>query len=122
LTSLIDRQVMAVRRVYLVWTHPLFFETVHRLLSHQDVELVGESMDHEAARAEIARLRPDVVVLEEAEGGSSTDLVDFLQAGAKDVQILGLNLMDNELHVYQRRQRTVVHPGDLVDVIRGVRD
>jgi DNA-binding NarL/FixJ family response regulator len=122
LTSLIDRQVMAVRRVYLVWTHPLFFETVHRLLSHQDVELVGESMDHEAARAEIARLRPDVVVLEEAEGGSSTDLVDFLQAGAKDVQILGLNLMDNELHVYQRRQTTVVHPGDLVDVIRGVRD
>ncbi|OGT26143.1 MAG: hypothetical protein A2Z17_07815 [Gammaproteobacteria bacterium RBG_16_66_13] len=122
MTSLIDRQMMAVRRVYLVWTHPLFFETVHRLLSHQDVELVGESMDHKAARAEIARLRPDVVVLEEAEGGSSTDLVDFLQAGAKDVQILGLNLMDNELHVYQRRQRTVVHPGDLVDVIRGVRD
>jgi DNA-binding NarL/FixJ family response regulator len=113
---------MAIRRVYLVWTHPLFFETVHRLLSHQEVELVGESMDHEAARAEIARLRPDVVVLEEAEGGSRADLVDLLQAGAKDVQILGLNLMDNELHVYQRQQRTVVHPGDLVDVIRGVRD
>ncbi|HET7011369.1 MAG TPA: hypothetical protein VFI11_11375 [Anaerolineales bacterium] len=113
---------MPVRRVYLLWTHPLFFETVHRLLSHQEVELVGDSMDHDAGRQDIARLRPDVVVLEEEEGASRAELVDLLQGGATDVLILGLNLMNNELRVYQRQQRTVARPGDLLDVVRGTRD
>ena len=111
---------MAQQRVYLLWTHPLFFETVHRLLSDQDLDIVGESVNHEIGRSEIGRLKPDVVVLEEDEAGSSGELVDLLLEGTSDVLILGLNLMDNELRVYRRQQRTVLRPNDLVDLIRGV--
>jgi DNA-binding NarL/FixJ family response regulator len=113
---------MALRRVYLLWTHPLFFETVHRLLSDQGLDIVGESANHEIGRSEIARLKPEVVVLEENEPGSAGELVDLLQSGPSDVLILGLNLMDNELRVYQRQQRTVLRPSDLVDYIRGAKD
>jgi len=32
---------MAVKQVYVIWTNPLFRETVHLLLDHPDIELVG---------------------------------------------------------------------------------
>ena len=112
---------MARRRVYLLWTHPLFYETVHRLLGHQEVELVGASMDHQIARDEIVRLKPDVVILEEDQDASSAEVVELLKGGPNDVLLLGLNLMDNELRVYRREQRTVIHPNDLLDLVRGNR-
>src|SRR4030067_1114678 len=112
---------MARRRVYLLWTHPLFYETVHRLLGHQEVNLVGASTDHETARNEIVLLKPDVVILEEARDASPAEVVEILQGGPNDVLLLGLNLVDNELRVYRREQRTLIHTNDLLDLVQGKR-
>ena len=109
---------MAKHRVYILWTHPLFSETVGRLLGGTEVEVVGGNSDPTAGLEEIARMQPDVVIAEEGPSGAPTEAIEVLRAGPAEMLILGMNLTDNGLQVYRREQRTVADPEDLLQILR----
>jgi AmiR/NasT family two-component response regulator len=107
---------MAALRVFVVWTHPLFHESVRLLLRHPEVDLVGATSDHNASYSQIVALKPDVVIIEktEAEEQAETETISILRRGPRVVR---LSLADNELSIYQRQHRTVAKAEDLVRVI-----
>jgi len=109
---------MATRRVFVIWTHPLFRETVSLLLRHPLVELVGTTNDHSAARSQIIKAQPDVVIIEQNNDDehAGEETLAILQHGPKVVR---LSLADNELSIYLRELRTVEKVADLVWLIIG---
>ncbi len=109
---------MAKHRVFILWTHPLFSETVGRLLGGAQVEIIGASSDPAAGLKEIGRMQPDVVIAEEDPSGDSGEALQALKAGPAEMLILGLNLENNELQVYRREQRTVADPEDLLRILQ----
>ncbi len=109
---------MAKHRVFIMWTHPLFSETVGRLLGDAEVEIVGGSSNLAAGLEEIGRLQPDVVIAEEDPSGAPAEAIVALKAGPAEMLILGLNLSNNALQVYRREQRTVADPEDLLHMLR----
>lgn len=112
---------MTQRRAYVIWTHPLFHEAVRLLLGQSRVALVGASSDHATARTQIAALKPDVVIVEQAndELQAVEETVAFLHAGSR---VIRLSLADNELVVYKRERRTVGTVEDLVSLIESAPD
>ncbi len=109
---------MAKHRVFILWTHPLFSETVARLLGGADVEIIGGSSNPAAGLDEIGRLQPDVVIAEEEPTGDPGEAIRALRAGPAEMLILGMNLENNGLQVYRREQRTVADPEDLLRILR----
>lgn len=110
---------MATRRVFVIWTHPLFHESVRLLLSHPDIEWVGATADHVGARGQIADLRPDTILVEEGDSGIPPEALKLLEACTWKVRVVGLGMDDNRLIVYRREQRTVTQADDLLRLIRG---
>jgi len=109
---------MATRRVFVIWTHPLFHESVRLLLSHPGIEWVGATADHAAAREQIVRLRPDTILVEEEESGVPPEALEILEACSWKVRVVGLGMDDNRLIVYRREQRTVAQAEDLLHLIQ----
>lgn len=109
---------MPGRRVFVIWTHPLFHDSVRLLLGQSQVEIVGATSDHDAARSQIAALTPDVVIVEQTDEGeqSSVETMSILRAGPRVIQ---LNLSDNQISLYRREQRTAAEAEDLVRLITG---
>jgi two-component system LytT family response regulator len=68
-------------RVLIVDDEPLARGALRRLLAAHDVEIVGEADSRETARAEVARLKPDLLLLDIELGGGSDgfDLLDSLE-------------------------------------------
>ncbi len=68
-------------RVLIVDDEPLARSALRRLLVVHDVEIVGEADSTETARAEVARLKPDLILLDIELGGGSDgfDLLDSLE-------------------------------------------
>jgi DNA-binding NarL/FixJ family response regulator len=109
---------MSGARVYIIWSNPLFHESVRLLMSKSDVEIVGDSSDHDAARSQVAALEPDVVVIEQTDGEelNSEETISILRAGPR---VIRLGLSDNEISLYQREHRTAARADDLVSLITG---
>ncbi len=109
---------MATRRVFVIWTHPLFHESVRLLLTHPGIEWVGATADHAAAREQVAKLRPDTILVEEGESGIPAEALGLLEACSWKVRVVGLGMDDNQLIIYRREQRTVAQAGDLLRLIQ----
>jgi DNA-binding NarL/FixJ family response regulator len=109
---------MQSSRVFVIWAHPLFLESVRLLLEQAHVELVGATSDHDDARAEIETLAPDVVIIEQTDGEkqASIETISILQSGARVVR---LSMDDNEISLYSREHRTVMQADDLANLIVG---
>lgn len=108
---------MANRRVFIFWTHPLFHETVKALLNHPHIEWAGSSSDY-AAGWEPGLISPDTILVEEDEAGSPpAELIKLLETSRGNVRVVGLNLNDNEMRVYNYVQRTVCKADDLLQWI-----
>jgi len=110
---------MATRRVFVIWTHPLFHESVRLLLQHPDVEWAGATSDRVVAQAQIMSLRPDTILIEEEEGSdASAEALEILAASSADMRVVRLSLADNELKIYHREQRTVGRAEDLLHLVQ----
>jgi hypothetical protein len=70
------------------------------------------------AREEIAQLSPDTVLIEEEESVCA-EIMPLLEAGASDLKVIRLSLMENQLSLYRREQHTVTRAEDLLQLIRG---
>ncbi len=108
---------MAIRRVFVIWTHSLFHESVRLLLRHPDIEWVGATTDLAAAREQIASLRPDTILVEEREGSLSPEALEIMEACPWEVRVIGLSLADNQTSVYHREQRTVGKAEELLHLV-----
>jgi hypothetical protein len=110
---------MAARRVFVIWTHPIFHESVRLLLSHPDIEFVGATSDYRAAKDEVFSLQPDTILIEQVSSGVRTDVMGILEDSPLSVRVIGLSLAHNELSIYYREQRTIGHSEELIRLIRG---
>ena len=109
---------MTTRRVFVIWAHPIFHESVRRLLTHPDIEWLGATADHVAARDQIASLQPDTVLVEEEEGVRPlAGVLEILEASLYDVRVIRLSLAGNELSVYHCEHRTMEQADDLLHLI-----
>lgn len=105
---------MANRRVFIIWSHPLFHESVRMLLDHPDINLVGATSDYETTYEEISNLQPDTIIIEEAEEGDPGEMMKYLETFSWNVCVSFLNLNDNQLNMYKHEQRTLGRADDLL--------
>lgn len=110
---------MAVRRVFVIWKHPLFYDSVRMLLTHPDVEWAGATSDYVVARNEIVSAKPDAILIEEDEQSPSEETLNFLELTPWGVIIIGLSLANNQLNIYRHEQKAVEQAGDLLHVVLG---
>jgi DNA-binding NarL/FixJ family response regulator len=110
---------MARRRVFVIWTNPLFHESTRLLLKHPDIDWVGAATNFSAAHEEIMRHQPDTVLFEKTESSVPADVIEMLGVETWDVRIIGLSLDDNEVSLYYREHQTVVKAGDLLQFVLG---
>lgn len=109
---------MSDRRVFIIWTHPLGHEAVRLILNHPDVEIVGATGNQRNALDEIARLRPDTVIVEEPGSGVSIEALAIIKAGPWVKRVISFNMDDNKLNVYQHEEKTVGQAEDLLHLIQ----
>ena len=111
-----------IRRVFIIWTHPLFHETVCLLLGHPQIEIVGTNSEYAAARGEMETLRPDTIIIEETgEKEAPTDTKvswEILEHSSWNPRVIRLSLDDNELWVYHHERRTMKKSEDLLRLIQ----
>ena len=110
---------MAVRRVFLIWTNPLFHESARLLLKHPDIIWVGATADITTAHEEIMRLHPDTILFEKTRAGIPAHVLEILEVDTWDIRIIGLSLDNNEMNLYHREHQTVVKTGDLLQFVLG---
>ncbi len=109
---------MATRQVYVIWTHPLFHDSLRQLLDHTEINWVGAASDFTIAIEEISHLHPDTILIEELEGETTTStFMEFVGKFQWDLRVVGVSLNDNQLSVYQHAQQTVGQPEDLIRLI-----
>ena len=108
---------MSSRSVYVIWTHPLFHESVRLLLNHSDIEFVGANSDYAAAQSEILRVRPDTILMEEFGDEHHNQVMQILEACPWEVLVILISLSDNQLNVYHHEQRMVGRAEDLLHLV-----
>ncbi len=106
------------RRVFVLWSNPLFHDSMRLLLAHPDIVWLGSTSDDEVAKKEISALRPDTVLVEEKGGAIPNNLLKILELCSWDTRIIGLGLESNTLHVYHSEHRTVGRAEDLLRLIQ----
>ncbi len=102
--------------VFVIWTYPLFLESLRALLDHPEIRLVGASSDFSQAQKEIAALRPHVVIIEGSSASSPIDCetLPILKSGSRVIQ---MSLDDNEINLFQHQHRTLAEAEDLLTMI-----
>jgi hypothetical protein len=108
-----------IRQVYVVWSNPLFRDTVQALLSHPEVTMVGSSQSCAPTWSEIERLRPCTIIIEETQENPAVapEALRILEASPWNLQVIRLSLQDNELWLYQREQQMLEQGDDLLHLI-----
>lgn len=111
---------MVIRRIYIVWVHPLFCDTVRLLLTHPSIEIVGLSDDYEIATKDVAEHKPDTVIIEDTEESAVTRIKtsDIMNRFPETARIIRLSLKDNELWVYRHERQSITNIEDFLRIIR----
>ena len=109
-----------IQRIFIVWVHPIFRETVRLLLKHPAIEIVGLSADHQTALAEMETLKPDTIIIEETEDTVLThsEVAQFLDACSWESRVIRLSLQDNELWLLQQQRRSIGSSEDFLRIIQ----
>ena len=81
-------------RLFLIWTNPLFRDSVRLFLSHPNVKWVGAASNWATAQPEILSLQPDTILVEEGEYNVSIEAIEILEATPWNVRRV-LNLCIN---------------------------
>jgi DNA-binding NarL/FixJ family response regulator len=97
-----------VRRVFLVDDHPLIRKGINDLISEQpDLQVCGEAGSAPQAVAAIARLKPDLVIVDiSLPGRDGIELIKDLRSRHRAMPILALSMHDEALYAER-----VLHAG-----------
>lgn len=105
------------RRLFMVWSTPIFRDSIYLLLSHSDLEWLGAVSDNEAVHGEIQALHPDTLIVEEVEGSLPAKIIELLETKNSVQQIISVSLEDNRLRIFTRENRVVAEADDLLNLI-----
>jgi DNA-binding NarL/FixJ family response regulator len=117
------------RKIFIVEDHPVFREGLVQIISgEKDLSVCGEAGDAEHAFQAIARLKPDLVLVDiTLPGKSGLELIKELRSRNRKVRILVVSMHDEALYVdrvlraggdgYIMKQ---VDPEEIVHAIRDV--
>ena len=105
------------RRLFMIWTSPIFRDSVHLLLDHPEIEWIGSTSNYTFIQENIQILRPDTIVVEEVEGALPATLIELLESEITIVRLISVTLDDNRLKIYTRENRAVGEAGDLLRLI-----
>ena len=108
---------METKQVFVIWTNPIFHDSVRRLLQHPHIEWVGAAQDYDVARDEILYLRPGTILVEEPKVTVPGEALEIMEACPWNVRLVGLNLTDNQSTIYHRKQELVGETEDLLRLI-----
>lgn len=108
-------------RVLLVFHNALFAHSIRVALdSAAHIELVGQLDDWTRVDAEIARLAPDVVLVEEDEGAATDAMLGALRARQSPWRVVALRLDETTMHIWSGAGKALQTPQDLFDALRPV--
>jgi chemotaxis response regulator CheB len=116
---IIQKEAGAMKRVFILSSHPLFGQGVESLLRREArLEIIGQETDVDKAVERIKELQPNVVILDCAEPTCDpTPVMMHLLKEGLDTKVIGLNLQDNTLYIYRGEQRRVKDVQDLIEAI-----
>jgi len=108
-------------RILILDEDTLFRNGIETLLAQKTrLEIIGSAAaDLATATAEIERVSPNVVILNEQFAAARTHLVMHLLNTYPDLQIVALSLEHNRINVYSRQEVHVTTTNDVVSVITG---
>lgn len=105
---------MLSRKVFVIWTHPLFFKSVGLLMKHPEVSIVGSTTIYEKAARRISRLKPDTILIEKTDRVNPQDVMRLLDTCSWKVRVMLLSLEDNQLKLYAHEQKDMGGADDLL--------
>lgn len=108
---------MMSRRLYVVWSSPLFRDSTRLLLNHPDVEWVGATSDYALACAAILSLRPDTILVEKQDNVIPAELMELLATNSFDFQLIGVSVVENRLSIYRHETWAVSAADDLLQLV-----
>jgi DNA-binding NarL/FixJ family response regulator len=107
---------MADRRVFIAWSHSLFYGSVRLLLQHPDIEIIGANAESETLWHEVNIFRPDTIIIERRGTGDSIMLGP--QTGDSwHPRIIHAGLHDNTAHVCRCEQHILEQADDLLRIV-----
>lgn len=111
---------MVTRHVFIVWSHPLFRDTMRLLLKHPSIEIVGMGSQQEDIMVEIEHHKPEIIIVEETDDDTVTrnEALQILQACPWEAKVIRLSLNDNELWLYHHERRSIDSANDLLSVVQ----
>ncbi|MGD2143814.1 MAG: hypothetical protein PVF54_04985, partial [Anaerolineae bacterium] len=108
---------MRSRCVFILATQALFAQGVESLLSGQsDIEVVGAAVIGPGVFDELAKARPDVIIIE-AGGEEQGRLVTKSLARAPSAKVIGLTPDDNRISIYYQQLKESRRVDDLLEEI-----
>ena len=115
---------MSKKTTFIISSHLMFQHGLESLLSQQDgVNIVGRTTNPDLALEQIKMLQPDVVIVDSTR--LSIDLISKIIHSLNDYQdmkVIGLNLHNNQLTLYQRSQPATVEYQKLEWRVEGITD
>lgn len=106
-------------RVLLVYHNPLFAHSIRVALEGVPrIRLVGELDDWTRVQSEIARLRPDVVLVEEDEGEATDAMLGALRVRKSPWRVVALRLDETTMHIWSGAGKALRKPQDLYNALR----
>ena len=111
---------MDTRRVYIVWSNPLFRDTIRLLLNHPMLEIVGTGSQLDVVLNDIERTKPEIIIVEQTEDNSVTqiDAMKILKACPWEARVIRLSLEDNELWVYHHQRQIINATEDFLRIVQ----
>jgi AmiR/NasT family two-component response regulator len=108
---------MAHHRIYVIWSNPIFRDSLRMILKHSQIEWVGCEPDFGKALEEIVNLTPDTIIVEISEQFTLANLIQGLEQEESELQIIGMNMENNIVTLYHRESYSVVHEDELLQII-----
>lgn len=114
-----DSEVVKKHRVLVVDENSMFSNGVQLLLvTQKNLEIIGTvPIDLAVITAEIDRMHPNVVVINEKIVSSQSNLIVTLLKTYPTLRIIALNLEGNQINIFDNRQVVVETFDDLVSAI-----
>lgn len=106
-----------VTGVYVIYRNRMFGDAIQAVLRrHRGISLLGATDDPDLAQAGIVRLRPEVILLEEAPDGSAA-FVQAILMNPVPCRLVTLCLDGDGMHVWSQQWLAHIGPDDLLEAI-----